>query len=60
MRELYIAGIILKELPIIWVKYLAQLFRAALPRRYFPPQWKVAQIILIVILPANKPINQSI
>jgi hypothetical protein len=39
---------ILKELPIIGKKYLTQLFNAALLKGYFPEQWKVAQIILIL------------
>jgi hypothetical protein len=42
-----IAGKILKELPIIGIKYLTQLFNAILLTGYFPTQWKVAQIILI-------------
>jgi hypothetical protein len=39
---------ILKALPIIGIKYLTQIFNAALPKGYFPAQWKVAQIILIL------------
>jgi hypothetical protein len=35
-------------LPIIGIKYLTQLFNAVLLKRYFPAQWKVAQIILIL------------
>jgi hypothetical protein len=42
-----ITGTILKELPIIGIKYLTQLFNAVLLKGYFPAQWKVAQIILI-------------
>jgi hypothetical protein len=41
-------GKILKELPIIATKYLTQLFSAILLKGYFPAQWKVAQIILIL------------
>jgi hypothetical protein len=41
-------GNILKELPIIGIKYLTQLFNAVLLNRYFLAQWKVAQIILIL------------
>jgi hypothetical protein len=43
-----ITGKILKELPIIGIKYLNQLFNAALLKGYFPAQWNVAQIILIL------------
>jgi hypothetical protein len=39
---------ILKELPVIVIKYLIQLFNAVLFKGYFPAQWKVAQIILIL------------
>jgi hypothetical protein len=42
-----ITGKILKEFPIIEIKYLTQLFSAVLLKGYFPAQWKVAQIILI-------------
>jgi hypothetical protein len=45
-----ITGKILKELPIIGIKYLAQLFNTVLLKGYFPAQWKVAQIILILKL----------
>jgi hypothetical protein len=41
-------GQILKELPIIGMKYLTQLFNAILLLNHFPTQWKVAQIILIL------------
>jgi hypothetical protein len=47
---------ILKELPIIGVKYLTQLFNAVLPKGYFLAQWKVAQTILI--LQPGKPPNE--
>jgi hypothetical protein len=40
-----ITGKILKELPIIGIKYLTQLFNAILLKGYFPAQWKVAQIL---------------
>jgi hypothetical protein len=36
-----ITGNILKELPIIEIKYLTQLFNAVLLTGYFPSQWKV-------------------
>jgi hypothetical protein len=39
-----ITGKILKELPIIGIKYLTQLFNAVLFTGYFLAQWKVAQI----------------
>jgi hypothetical protein len=35
-------------LPIIGTKYLTQIFNAVLLKGYFPAQWKVTQIILIV------------
>jgi hypothetical protein len=47
---------ILKELPIIRVKYLTQFFNAVLLKGYFSAQWKVAQIILI--LKPGKPPNK--
>jgi hypothetical protein len=50
-----ITGKILKELPTIRIKYLTQLFNAVLLKGYFPAQWKVAQIILI--LKPGKPLN---
>jgi hypothetical protein len=37
-----ITGKILKELPIIGINYLTQLFNAVLHKGYFPAQWKVA------------------
>jgi hypothetical protein len=43
-----ITGKILKEPPIVGIKYLTQLFNAVLLLNYFPFQWKVAQIILIL------------
>jgi hypothetical protein len=43
-------------LPIIGIKYLTQLFNAVLLKEYFPAQWKVAQIILI--LNPGKPLNE--
>jgi hypothetical protein len=51
-----ITGKILKELPTIGIKYLAQLFNAVLLKGYFPAQWKVVQIILI--LKPGKPPNE--
>jgi hypothetical protein len=44
----------LQELPI-GIKYLTQLFNAVLYLTYFPAQWKVAKIILI--LKPGKPPN---
>jgi hypothetical protein len=41
-----ITGKILKELPIIGIKSLTQLFNAVLLKGEFPAQWKIAQIIL--------------
>jgi hypothetical protein len=43
----FITGKILKELPIIRIQYLTQLFNAVLLKGYFLAQWKVAQINLI-------------
>jgi hypothetical protein len=43
-------------LPTIGIKYLTQLFNAVLLKWYFPAQWKVAQIILI--LNPGKPPNE--
>jgi hypothetical protein len=51
-----ITGKILKELPTIRIKYLTQLFSAVLLNGYFPAQWQVAQIILI--LKPGKPLNE--
>lgn len=42
-----ITGRILKELPASGLLYLTQLFNAILRTGLFPPQWKVAQIIMI-------------
>jgi hypothetical protein len=42
-----ITGHILKALPPIGIKFLTQLFNAALILGYFPAQWKVARIILL-------------
>jgi hypothetical protein len=47
-----ITGNILKELPIIAIKYLTQLFNADLLKGYFPAQWKVAQIIWSIQFPS--------
>jgi hypothetical protein len=52
----HITGKILKELPTIGIKYLTQLFNAVLLIGYFPAQWKVSQIILI--LKPGKPPNE--
>jgi hypothetical protein len=43
-----ITVLILKSLPPIGIKYLTQLFNSALFLGYFPAQWKVAQIILLL------------
>jgi hypothetical protein len=45
----------LKELPIIGIKYLTQLFNAVLLKGYFLAQWIVTPIILI--LKSGKPPN---
>jgi hypothetical protein len=42
-----ITGKILKELHIIGMKHLIQLFSAVVLNGYFQAQWKVAQVILI-------------
>jgi hypothetical protein len=36
------------KLPIVGIKYLTQLFNSVLLIGYFPAQWKVPQIILIL------------
>jgi hypothetical protein len=46
----------LKELLIIGIKYLTQLFNAVLLKGYFLTEWKVGQIILI--LKPEKPPNE--
>jgi hypothetical protein len=51
-----ITGKILKELPVIGIKYLTQLFNAVLFKGYFSAQWKVTQIVLI--LKPGKPPNK--
>jgi hypothetical protein len=43
-------------LPITGIKYIIQLFISVLIKEYFPAQWKVAQIILI--LKPGKPPNK--
>jgi hypothetical protein len=43
-----ITGRILHELPTVAIKFLTQLFNAALTLGHFPSQWKVAQIILLL------------
>jgi hypothetical protein len=35
-------------LPVVGIKYLTQLFNAVLLKGYFPAQWNVAHIILIL------------
>jgi hypothetical protein len=49
-----ITGKILQELPPTAVKYLTPLFNAAMLLGYFPMQWKVETIILI-LKPGNPP-----
>jgi hypothetical protein len=53
-----ITGKILKELRIIGIKYLTQIFNVVLLEGYFLAQWKVAQVILI--LKTTKPPNKLI
>jgi hypothetical protein len=53
-----VTGKILKELPIIGIKYLTQLFNAVLLKGYYLAQWKVTQIILS--LKPGKPPNELI
>jgi hypothetical protein len=48
---------ILQELPPAGIKYLTQIFNAAMLTGYFPAQWKVAKIILH--LKPGKPPNES-
>jgi exonuclease III len=43
-----ITGKILKELPEMGTRYITQIFNAILRTGYFPDQWKVAQVILIL------------
>jgi hypothetical protein len=43
-----ITGKILQELPPNGIKYITHLFNASLLLGYFPNQWKVAQIILLL------------
>jgi hypothetical protein len=43
-----ITGRILQALPPVAIQFLIQLFNAALILGYFPAQWKVAQIILLL------------
>jgi hypothetical protein len=43
-----ITGLILKALPPIGIKFLTQLFNSASILGYFPAQWEVAQIILLL------------
>jgi hypothetical protein len=53
-----ITGEILKELLLIGIKYLTELFSAVLLKGYLPAQWKVAQVILFLKL--GKPPNEWI
>jgi hypothetical protein len=51
-----ITGKILQELPPVGIKCITQLLNASLLLGYFPNQWKVAQIIL-VLKPAKPPMS---
>jgi predicted metallopeptidase len=51
-----ITGRILKELPEKGYIYLTQLYNAVLRTSFYPPQWKVAEIIMI-LKPGKKPDN---
>jgi hypothetical protein len=51
-----ITGKIHKELPTVGIKYLTQLFSTTMLKGYFPAQWKVAQIFLI-LKPGKLPTN---
>lgn len=42
-----ITGKILRELPDVGVKFLTSIYNPILQRSYVPPQWKVAEIIMI-------------
>lgn len=48
-----ITGRVLRELPDVGIVYLTQLFNAILKLKYFPPQWKVA--LVKMILKPDKP-----
>jgi hypothetical protein len=41
-------GKILQELPPVGIKYLTQIFNAAMLTGYFPAQLKVAKLILLL------------
>jgi len=43
-----ITGQVLKELPDAGITFLTQLYNATLRLRFFPPQWKIAQTIMIL------------
>lgn len=43
-----ITGKVLQELPSICIKYLTFIYNAILKLRYFPTQWKLSQIIMIL------------
>lgn len=49
-----ITGRVLRELPEHGLVYLTQLYNAVLRTSFYPPQWKVAEIIMIV-KPGKKP-----
>jgi hypothetical protein len=59
-----ITGKILQEIPTVGTKYINQLLNASLLLEYFPNQWKVAQIVLLLkpgqppnILTSYRPIS---
>jgi hypothetical protein len=48
-------GKILQELPPVGIKYITQLLNVSLLLGYFPKQWKVAQIIILLLIPGKPP-----
>jgi hypothetical protein len=56
-----ITGKILQELPPAGIKYLTQIFKAAMLTGYFPAQWKIAKIIhhLKPGKPPNEPMSYT-
>lgn len=42
-----ITGRVFKELPLGRIRLITMIFDAILTQGYFPPQWKVVQIILV-------------
>jgi hypothetical protein len=47
-------GKILREVPIIAIKYLTHLFDTVLPKGYFPAQWKI-ELIIFTLKPGKLP-----